>query len=91
MGLVRDQVSLRVYPNRNIVLSEVKLRFPTDSVPELELITWDYDGDGRFDAEGPHLHSQTVTFSHAGHFSPRVIVTNKQSQKWTPCFGQLDK
>ena len=73
-------LQIRTSPERDVVPSEVSLRVSTDSVPEVEMIAWDYDGDGRFDAEGPHLHSQTVTFSHAGHFSPRVIVTNKQGQ-----------
>ncbi|MDT3779311.1 hypothetical protein PJI16_17240 [Nitrospira sp. MA-1] len=73
-------VHIRASPERDVVPSKVSLRVSTDMVPEVEMIAWDYDGDGRFDAEGPHLHSQTVTFSHAGHYSPRVIVTNKQSQ-----------
>ncbi len=73
-------VQIRASPERDVVPSDVSLRVSTDSVPEVEMIAWDCDGDGRFDAEGPNLHSQTVTFSSAGHFSPRVIVTNKQGQ-----------
>lgn len=73
-------VHIRASPERGVVPGEVSLRVSTDSVTEVGMIAWDYEGDGRFDAEGPHLHSQTVTFSQAGHFSPRVIVTNKQGQ-----------
>lgn len=73
-------VQIRASPERDVVPSDVSLRVSTDTVPEVEMIAWDYEGDGRFDAEGPNLHSQTVTFSNAGHFSPRVIVTNKQGQ-----------
>jgi hypothetical protein len=73
-------VKIRVSPARDVAPSTVSLRVSTDSVSEVEMIAWDYEGDGRFDVEGPHLHSQTVMFSHAGHFSPRVIVTNKQGQ-----------
>ena len=73
-------VKIRASPERDVVPSDVSLRVSTDSVPEVELIAWDYEGDGKFDAEGPHLHSQIVTFSSAGHFSPRVMVTNTQGQ-----------
>lgn len=75
-------VQIRVSPELDVVPSEVRLSVSTDSVPEVELIAWDYEGDGRFDAEGPHLHSQTVTFSQAGHFVPRVVVTDKRGQTY---------
>lgn len=73
-------VHIRASPERAVVPSEVSLRVSTDSVRDVDMIAWDYEGDGRFDAEGLHLHSQAVTFANAGHFSPRVIVTNKQGQ-----------
>lgn len=80
MDAVPDQLPVRGSPVRNVTPSDVSLRVSTDLVPEVELIAWNYEGDGTFDAEGPHLQFQTVTFSKSGHFSPRVVVTNKLGQ-----------
>jgi hypothetical protein len=54
----------------------------TKLAASVEMIAWDYQGDGTVDAQGPDLESQTVTFSSAGHFLPRVIVTDKQGQTY---------
>ncbi|GJL69142.1 MAG: hypothetical protein NPIRA06_17770 [Nitrospirales bacterium] len=73
-------VHIRASLERTVVPNEVSLRVSTDSVLEVDTITCDYEGDGRFEAEGHYLYSQTVTFSHAGHFSPWVSGTNKQGR-----------
>ena len=45
-------VQIRASPERDVAPSTVNLRVSTDSVPEVKLIAWDYEGDGRFDAGG---------------------------------------
>ncbi|MDH4360742.1 MAG: hypothetical protein OEW33_08390 [Nitrospirota bacterium] len=75
-------VQVRASPERDVAPSEVRLRVSMDDASSVERIAWDYEGDGTFDAEGPNLYVQTVTFSSTGLFAPTVIVTDKQGQTY---------
>ena len=72
----KPTVHIRVSPSRDVAPSEVSLRVSTQLASPVVRIAWDFQGDGTIDAEGPDLYSQTVTYTHAGHFAPRVIVTD---------------
>lgn len=73
-------VHIRVSPPRDVAPSEVNLRVSIHMASQVAKIAWDYQGDGIIDAEGPDLHSQTVTYPEAGHFVPRVIVTDEKGE-----------
>lgn len=73
-------VHIRVSPPRDVAPSEVSFRVSTHMAAPVAKIAWDYQGDGTIDAEGPDLYSQTVTYPQAGHFVPRVIVTDDKGE-----------
>ena len=71
-----SQVQLRVSPDRNVAPSEVTLRVSIEIEQPLTLIQWDHQGDGIFEAQGPDLLEQIVTFTQPGLYTPKVIVTD---------------
>lgn len=73
-------VHIRVSPPRDVAPGEVNLRVSIHMAATVAKIAWDFQGDGTIDAEGPDLYSQTVTYAQAGHFAPRVIVTDDKGE-----------
>ena len=75
-------VHIRASPQMDVSPSEVRFRVSTNLAFPVEMIAWDYQGDGIFDATGRNLRSQTVTFPTAGHFHTRVVVTDNQGKSY---------
>ncbi|MGD9852209.1 MAG: hypothetical protein AB7T38_13170 [Nitrospirales bacterium] len=73
-------VHIRVSPPRDVAPSQVNLRVSAHLTAPVAKIAWDYEGDGIIDAEGSDLYSQSVTYSQAGHFMPKVIVTDEKGK-----------
>lgn len=74
-------VHIRALPPRNVAPGTVSLRVSTHIAAPVVKIAWDFQGDGTIDAEGADLYSEVVTFSQAGHFRPRVIVTDQKGER----------
>jgi uncharacterized Zn-binding protein involved in type VI secretion len=76
MEVLTNLVELRVTPDRNVAPSEVTLRVSIDIDQPVTQIQWDHQGDGTIDAQGPDLLKQIVTFTQAGLYLPKVLVTD---------------